>query len=422
MLRVGSFALLALSFALPLSASPWPRFRGPNGAGVANDKDIPIHWNHQEGVLWKIELPGLGNSSPIIWGDRLFVQSASTDGKERFLLSIHVTDGKILWSRSVPGGRGKTHAKNTLASSTPATDGERVYALFWDGNEVGLHAYDVQGQPLWHRGLGRFTSQHGAGASPIVHDGKVILANDQDGTAELLAFDAKSGEIAWQAPRQPFRACYSTPFIHQKAGQSAELIVASTAGITSYQPANGHENWSYTWMFEGMALRTVASPLYSDGLFIANSGDGSGARHLIAVKVDDKGESPKAQLVWEWSKQRPFPYVPTMLTRDKYLFFVNDHGEAGCCLAKTGEILWKEKLGGTVSASPILIQDRIYAIDEAGTVYVFQAGPTYKQLAKNNVDDTVYATPAVADNRLFIRGQRHLYCISKPADKRSTQR
>jgi outer membrane protein assembly factor BamB len=413
---------LILSLVQPVSASPWPRFRGPNGTGIADDKDVPIQWNAQEGVLWKIELPGLGNSSPIIWGDRLFVQSASTDGKQRLMLCIRVIDGKTLWSRSLPGGKGRTHAKNTLASSTPATDGERVYSLFWDGKEVTLYAFDFQGQPLWYRSLGRYTSQHGAGTSPIAHDGKVILANDQDGTAQVLAFDGKTGDVAWQAPRRPFRACYSTPFIHEKPGQPAELIVASTAGITSYQPASGQENWSYGWMFSGKPLRTVASPLYGDGMFIANSGDGDGSRDLVAVKVDGNGKRPKAEMIWQWNKARPFPYVPTMLTWEKYLYFVSDRGEAGCCKAQTGEMVWRKQLGGSVSASPILVDGKIYAINEEGTVHVFQAGREFRMLAKNNLDETVLATPAVADNRLFIRGQKHLYCIGKPADKRSTQR
>ncbi|MBV9123491.1 MAG: PQQ-binding-like beta-propeller repeat protein, partial [Planctomycetes bacterium] len=149
-------------------AANWPRFRGPNGTGIATQSDIPIRWTEQEGVLWKTSLPGAGNSSPVVWGDRVFLQSSSADGKERSLLCLKATDGKLLWSRAVSGSQARMHTKNTLASSTPATDGERVYALFWDGQDLLLTAYDFQGQLIWKRELGAFTSQHGAGTSPIV--------------------------------------------------------------------------------------------------------------------------------------------------------------------------------------------------------------------------------------------------------------
>src|SRR5262249_49315479 len=193
-------------------------------------------------------------------------------------------DGKILWSKSVPGAYGRTHNKNSTASSTPATDGKRVYALFWDGTEIGLFAFDFNGTQLWKRGLGRFVSQHGPGVSPMVVGDKVILPNDQDGTSVLVAVDAKSGQIAWEVPRKAFRTCYSTPFVLEKPGAAPELIVASTAGITSYQPQSGTENWHWPWTFSGMALRTVSSPIFSQGLIFANSGDGSGARDTVAVQ------------------------------------------------------------------------------------------------------------------------------------------
>src|SRR5690349_19128499 len=143
--------------------SPWPRFRGPNGTGIATDRDIPVQWTDKDGVLWKTAIPGLGNSSPVVWGEQIFLQSATQDGKERFLLCLDVHDGKIVWSRSIPGSRAHINAKNSWASSTPTTDGHRVYTLFWDGSKVSVHAFDLRGEHLWSRDLGRFTSQHGPG-------------------------------------------------------------------------------------------------------------------------------------------------------------------------------------------------------------------------------------------------------------------
>jgi outer membrane protein assembly factor BamB len=398
------------------SAADWPRFRGPNGAGIAEDKNIPVQWNEKEGMLWKVPLPGLGNSSPIIWGKQLFVQSSSEDGKERYLLCLDVGDGKILWKRMVPGSTAHTHRKNTLASSTPAADGERVYALFWDGSEIVLHAFDFAGNPVWNYPLGKFTSQHGVGSSPVVYNGKVFLNNDQDGSSDLIALDARTGKLTWKSPRPAFRTCYSSPFLleQREKGEKPQLIVASTAGITSYDPETGAEVWKYVWTFSGkMALRTVGSPVHANGIIFATSGDGSGARHMIAVKVGEKGDVSRTNLLWE--NEKIYPYVPTMLTLGDHLYYVNDFGIAGCCVAATGETVWNQRLGGNVSASPVLIDGKIYTVTEEGDVHVFLAATELKVLAKNSLGEPVSASPAVANNRLFIRGRNHLFCIGKPA-------
>jgi outer membrane protein assembly factor BamB len=408
-------ASLILAGASVAAAANWPRFRGPNGTGVATDKDIPVKWDAQNGILWKVALPGVANSSPIIWGKHLFTQAASKDGSQRMLLCLDVTDGKILWSRTVSGSRAKTHAKNTLASSTPATDGERVYAAFWDGKDIAMVAYDFAGNLLWRRDLGKFISQHGAGASPIVYRDKILFANDQDGSAVLLALDAKTGKTAWQVTRQAFRACYSAPFLLERPGLATEVVVVSTGGITGYNPDNGHTSWHWPWVFDGMPLRTTGSPVYADGMIFACSGDGGGDRHMVAVKLENNGNGTRPVLAWE--NKRAFPYVPTLLVRGPHLYFVNDKGIAGCYVARTGEPVWSERLEGTVAASPVLIDGKIYAANEDGDVYVLAAEPTFHLLAKNSLGERVMASPAVADGRLFIRGQSHLFCIGKMAGR-----
>jgi outer membrane protein assembly factor BamB len=402
----------------PGQAADWPRFRGPNGTGISTDKDIPVRWNAESGVLWSVAIPGHGNSSPIIWGQQVFVQTASDDGAERSLICLSAVDGRTLWTAKVQGRRARTHKKNTMASSTPATDGERVYAMSWDGTEVSVHGYDMKGKHLWKQPLGGFTSQHGPGTSPIVVGDKVILADDQDGSATLYALDAKTGQIAWQRPRKGFRTCYSTPFVLEQPGQSPELIVVSTAGITSYQPQTGAENWSWTWRFDSAPLRTVASPVFSQGLIFANSGDGAGDRHTVAVRAGGKGDVSATNLVWENKKKLALPYVPSFLAWGEHLYWVDDKGYAACYVARTGEQVWRERLGNTdISASPILVNGKIYAVNEAGTVYVLEAAPAFKLLAKNAVGEQVKATPAVADGRLLIRGESHLFCIGKPPAK-----
>jgi outer membrane protein assembly factor BamB len=393
------------------SAANWPRFRGPNGTGVAADKDIPIRWTEKGGLAWKTAVPGLGNSSPVVWGDRVFLQSASEDGKERRLLCLDAVHGNILWSETASGATAHTHPKNTLASSTPATDGERVYTVFWDGQETTLCAYDFQGKQVWKHDLGVFTSQHGAGASPVVYDGKVFLANDQDGRSHLLAIDAKTGHTAWQVSRRPFRACYTAPFVLDRGDGDPQLVVASTAGVTAYNPRTGAQSWHWTWTFDGMPLRTIGSPLYSQGMIFACSGDGNGSRHMVALRMLADSGATRLELAWE--NKRYLPYVPTMLIQGEYLYYVNDHGFAGCCVAQTGEHVWRERLAANVTASPVLIDGKVYAVSEEGIVSVFAAAPQFKLLAKNPLGEPVMASPAVADGRLFIRGRNHLFCIAK---------
>ena len=225
----------------------------------------------------------------------------------------------------------------------------------------------------------------------------------------LLALEAATGRTAWQAPRRAFRACYSSPFLQEESGRPAELIVASTAGITSYQPDTGAVNWNWSWTFAGMALRTVASPIFCQGLIIADSGDGGGDRDTVAVRAGGKGDVSPTNLAWE--NRRNFPYVPSVLARGEHLYYVSDKGMAGCHVAKTGDMVWNERLGGPVTASPVLIDGKVYAVGEDGTAYVFAAAPRFQLLARNTVGEPVMATPAVANGRLFIRGRSHLFCI-----------
>jgi outer membrane protein assembly factor BamB len=411
-------ALCGLLTCAIAGAADWPRFRGPNGTGVSADKDVPIQWSEKEGILWKTPIPGHGNSSPIVWGDRLFIQSAADDGSQRWLFCLNAVSGEILWKQAAPGKSAHTHDKNTLASSTPATDGERVYCVFWDGKDLLLSAYDFKGDRVWNRDLGSFASEHGAGVSPIVYDGKIFLADDQGEKIDkplpcaVMAFNAKDGTDVWKAPRPSFRACYSTPFILGDEKSKAELIVASTAGVTSYNPADGSENWNYVWTFSDHPLRTVASPILAGGLVIANAGEGGKGRNLVALRPGGKGDVTKTNLAWQ--DERSYSYVPTLLASGDHLYCVNDDGFASCHVAKTGEEVWTKRLNGKVTASPVLIDGKIYAINEDGDAYVFPASPKeYRLLATSSLGERVFSTPAVSNNRLYIRGKDNLICIGK---------
>jgi outer membrane protein assembly factor BamB len=406
MRRSGIF-LVAIT-AATLVAADWPRFRGPNGTGVS-DAALPVRWK-QDDILWKVPIPGVGHSSPVIGSGRIYLQSASTDGNERWLLCLDASTGKTLWKATAPGQSAHTHNRNSLASSTPAVDDKRVYAVFWDGKKVHLCAYDLEGTRLWQQDLGSFKSQHGPGFSPVVIGDKVIVNNDQDGSAVLLAFDARSGELLWKSRRTAYRACYSTPFLLD-SNDGKQLIVVSTAGVTGYDLKNGKELWNCTWPPARMPLRTVSSPVLVDGLIVATAGDGAGDRLAIAVKPGGSGDVTSTNLAWEDRKN--FPYVPSPLGLGKHIYSVNDMGFIACHLAATGEMLRQERLNNPVTASPILADGKIYAITEEGDVFVYTATPDLKRLAMNRMGEHIVASPAAVDGHLFLRGQEHLFCIGK---------
>jgi len=408
---VFSLLLLGWTFAPdPSSAANWPRFRGPNGTGISTDKDIPVEFGENKNLIWKSAIPGSGRSSPVVWGDRIFLISSSKDAKDRSLLCLDTAKGDILWGKSITGSSpSKLHKRNTPASSTPATDGERVYVSFWDGEKVFLYAYDFKGNEVWKQDLGAFSSEHGHGNSPLVYKGKVIYSHDQDGASQILAFNATDGKPLWKKDRAAHRTCYSTPFLYEKDGAPPQLIVATTTGIDSYNPDNGERNWNWPWKFDGEKLRTVGGAIAGNGMVVISSGNGGGKRYTVAVTLDKK-----PAMVWDSKKD--FPYVPSMLVKGDHVYSMSDKGFAGCFSLKDGNEVYHERLAGAAfSASPVMIDGKIYAPSEEGNVYVLEANPQFKLLAKNTLgkDEVFFASPAVADNRLYIRGKEHLYCIGK---------
>jgi outer membrane protein assembly factor BamB len=414
-------------------AGNWERFRGPNGSGTVEDKDVPVTFGMNENLLWKVPINGTGNGSPVVWGKHVFLLAASPDGKERRLMCFDATNGKLRWQKSIPGSPVALSRKDTShASSTPATDGEAVYVSFWDGKDIILAAYDFDGESLWSKNLGRFISQHGAGASPIVYRDKVIFANDMDGYIEakdktrkpvpidhpslLIALDKKTGQMVWETLRTPERACYSPPFLMAKRGQSGpDLVILSTTAVTGYNPEDGVKKWELkNWQgnLPRMPLRTIASSALVGDVLIACSGDGGGDRLAIALQLPapDRTDSP----VRLWNNTHDFPYVPCPLARGAHFYFVNDAGYAGCYEAKTGKRVWFERLDPAyMYASPLLINGNIYAANWNGDVFVFAAEPTYRLVAHNELGEHTRATPAVADGRLYFRGERNLYCFGK---------
>lgn len=408
----------AVILLLPLLlAADWARFRGPNGSGIA-EAAIPTSWSKTENVLWTAPLPG-GHSSPIVVKGRVFLQSTSGDGKARTLHAIDASTGRSVWTKSLPAHKVPTHAKSSLASSTPASDGERVFFIVWDGDKLTVRAYDLDGKDLWAAPLGGFVSQHGAGLSPVAFGGKVFINYDQDKDdpktkvetptpARVVALDAATGSIAWTADRKPFRACYSSPLVRDLPGGKTEIIVASTAGLTGYNPDDGHVNWNWDWHFDGQALRTVGSPILAGNVIVAISGDGNGSRAAVAV---EPGKAAKKL----WEKVKDTPYVPGPLVQGEHLYWITDAGLAMCFELKTGKPVWTERaFNRAVSSSPVLVAGNVVAVDEGGTAVVFKATPAgFEKVSQNELNEAVFASPAVADGKLYIRGARTLFCIGK---------
>jgi outer membrane protein assembly factor BamB len=409
-------ALLVLLFAGTVTAADWTRFRGPNGTGVA-DPATPTHFALTTDLTWSTKLPGTGHGSPIVVGDKVFLQAASTDGSTRSLVCLNVSDGKVAWEKKVIDGKaGKVHKKSSNASGTPCSDGERVFNVVWDGTGLTMSAHDLKGNELWKKGLGSFASQHGFGHSPITAGGLVVFSYDQDGASELVAHDAKTGEQKWRVERKGHRASYTTPFLIEKDGKPGELIVATTTTTDSYDPATGKENWSFTvpWENPNKKLRAIGQPVLAGGNVIMFTGDGDGSRAMVAVKAGGSGDTSRNGVAWELKKGTP--YVPGGLVKDDHLYWVTDDGQAACADPKTGKVKWTERLPGikSVSASPILISDTMLVIGEDGKVVSFKLNPKeLGEVEKSDVGEPVMATPAAAGGKLFVRGGTHLFCIGK---------
>jgi outer membrane protein assembly factor BamB len=409
--------LLLVIWNLSAIAADWPRFRGNNGTGMTADV-LPLKWN-AETILWSKELPHIGNGSPIVVNGKVYLQAASKDGSARHLVCLNAKTGGQEWLTTLPGKKAHAHTKNSLSSSTPACDGERIYCLFWDGERILLYGFDLAGKELWKQELGGYKSQHGPASSPMVARGKVIVNYDQDGAAQVVAFDGKTGDKAWSASRKAFRACYSTPFLRGRDdGSKDDLVVASTAGLTGYDPDSGNIAWNWDWNFYEKPLRTVGSAVDAGNLIVAISGDGDGSRHAVVVNPEGPNRSP--ELKWEKTKKDDTPYVPGPIALKDHLYWITDTGNAKCLELRTGKEVWSERAFPTsVSASLILTQSTsndplLLAIADNGRSIFFKASPAgFEKVADNDLKAPTYATPAVADGRLYLRAGAKLICVGK---------
>jgi hypothetical protein len=397
---------LAISVVQPGGAQEWTRFRGPNGTGVSPAKTIPTGWTDRD-INWKSPLPGAGHSSPVVWNDRIFLTASDERTGQIFVLCLDVANGDQRWTKEFSLTPFRRHNYNTFASATPAVDADRVYVCLTETARKTLVALDHRGEIIWQKNLGPFAAQHGSGVSPIVHNGMVILPNEQDGDSFLIAVDARTGETRWQTPRKTSVAAYSTPCVYQDdKGRTALIFNSQSHGISAIAPETGNVLWEYA---DAFTQRSVSSPIVAAGLIIGSCGSGGGGNYVVAVRPGDLSGSRKPSLAYQI--RRSAPYVPTSVSVGDRLFLWSDGGIVSCVEAPSGKILWQERVGGNYFSSPVWIDGRLFGVSTQGEVVVLVAADRFEVLARNALGEPTHSTPAVAGGRMYIRGNQHLFSI-----------
>jgi outer membrane protein assembly factor BamB len=402
-----SFAL-ALALNLQDAGNDWPWWRGPKGDGsAAEGQKLPASWSAEENVVWKAPVPGRGHGSPSVIGDRVYLAACDEKTGSQSLLSFDRATGKQVWESEVhAGGAMRKNAKSTGASTTPACDGERIYITFANKDAVTASALSPDGKIVWQTKVGDYIIHQGYGASPTLYKSLVLVSADSHAGGAVAALDRKTGAVVWKHERPKFPN-YSSPVVVQVDGRD-QLILIGCDLVSSFDPMTG----KVLWETAGATTECVTSTV-TDGTHVFSSG-GYPRNHLAAIRADGS-----KKIAWE-TKDRV--YVPSLLLRQGHLYGVLDAGTAACWASDTGKELWKGRLGGTFSASPVRVGDRIYATNEAGETFVFQATPEkFTQISKSKLGDEAFATPAICGGRIYTRvahkvdGKRQemLYCLGE---------
>jgi hypothetical protein len=388
-----------------LRAEDWPQWRGPRGDGTSIESNIPVRWSTTENVRWKTPIPGKGHSSPIVWGDRIFLTTCLEGDQERMLLSLDRVSGKILWQSEVlKSPLEKKHKLNSYASATPATDGKYVWVAFFQVPRIELVCYDFDGKEVWRQSPGEFHSVHGFCSSPIIYKDMVILNCDQDSEAAcIVAYDRASGTEKWRTERPNRTRSYCTPIIRTFSGRE-QLMLSGSKSVASYDPNTGKQ----LWLVDGPTEQFVASLVDTDGIVFCTGGFPT--LHLIGINPEGSGNVTKSNVLWH--DHRAASYVPSPIAAGDWFFVVSDGGVATCWEAKTGNLLWKERLGSHHSASPVSAGGNLYFPADNGDIFVLKAGPTYQLLSQNSLGEECRASPAISRGELFVRTMNNLYCIA----------
>ncbi len=394
---------LIIAVCYPASAENWPMWRGPRGDGTSLEKNVPTQWSDTQNIVWKTPIPGKGHASPIVWDDRVFVLSADKEKQQRLLLCLDRSDGKILWQQVVlEAPLERINALNSCASSTPATDGARVYVSFLDVDKMLIAAYNFEGHEVWAVHPGAFSSMHGYCSSPVLWKNMVIVNGDHDGSGYLVALDCVTGRTVWKTPRPNQTRSYCTPLIGRMGGRN-QLVLSGSKCVAGYDPDSGKP----LWIIDGPTEQFVASLVYNGELLFMTCGFPQ--FFMQAIRPDGAGNVTKTHVVWQ--KDKDCSYVPSPVAVGPYFLVVSDTGIATCLDAASGRSLWRERLGPHYSASLVTANGLVYFLSDKGVMTVVRPGPKLEIVARNELDEETYASPALSAGQIFLRGISHLYCI-----------
>jgi len=380
----------------------WPRWRGPSGQGLVAGAGYVDTWSGTQNVSWKTPVPGRGNSSPIVWSDRIFLTTESGGGRLS-VLAFRRSDGARLWEAVAPAGRSEpAHFRNGHASSTPVTDGERVYVSF---GARGLFAVDLSGTTVWKQDLGPMNNYHGTAGSPLLYRDRVILYQDQSSGSFIAAFDTRTGRPLWRTSRTA-SVGWGTP-VAIRAGDHDEIVVNSQSAVYAYDPDTGRE----LWRCGGTTFEVIPTPVVGYGMVFCSSGR---AGPTLAIRPGGRGDVTRSHLVW--TSPRGSPFVPSPILSGEYLYLVNDMASIVTCIeALTGRTMWQGRLGVAqpegFSASPVAVDGKLYFTNDDGETFVLRAGPKFELLHVNRIGEGTLASPALVDGRWYIRTDRSLIAI-----------
>lgn len=429
-LAAGPWVLLAVRPTASGAAENWPGWRGPRGDGTSLEKNIPVHWNgpKNENIVWKTAIPGVGHASPIVWEDRIFLVSCREDTKDRILLCLDRPTGRILWEKAVINSPlEQKHRLNSRASSTPATDGKLVYVTFAEVNpsvpkgdpsytnekhnprsvdpcEMVVAAYDFQGQRQWLVRPGKFACKHGFCTPPILFENLVIVNGDHDGDAYLAGLDKATGKTVWKTPRENKTRSFCPPIIRQIDGRM-QMVLSGSLCVASYDPHDGSRHW----IIDGPTEQFVASMVSNDKLFFLTAGFPD--FHILAIRPDGRGNVTKTHVVWRTTKGCAYVPSPIIAGNGKYFLVVSDGGIASCFEAADGTRHWMERIGPHYSASAVEADGLVHFLSDRGVTTILRPGEKFEKVAENPLGEDCYASPAISQGRIFIRGEKNVYCI-----------